>query len=59
MKKIEYDITEAIDLVLNNLALKMVLIARRYEQTLGEIERKTTQSREKVKTALERMGYTW
>jgi len=59
MKKIEYDITEAIDLVLNNLASKVVLIAKRYEKTLGEIEEKTAKSREKVKAALERMGYTW
>ena len=40
MAKIENDINEAIDLVLNNLALKVELIAKRYEKTLGEIERR-------------------
>jgi type I restriction enzyme M protein len=59
MLKIENDIKEAIDQVLNNLASKVVLIAKRYEQTLGEIEEKTAKSKEKVKAALERMGYTW
>ncbi len=59
MTKIENDITEAIDLVLSNLASKVVLIAKRYEQTLGEIEEKTAKSREKMMAALERMGYTW
>ena len=59
MTKIENDITEAIDLVLSNLASKVVLIAKRYEQTLGEIEEKTAKSREKMKATLERMGYTW
>ena len=59
MLKIENDIKEAIDQVLNNLASKVVLIAKRYEQTLGEIEGKTAKSKKKVKAALERMGYTW
>jgi len=59
MAKIANDINEAIELVLNNLASKVVLIAKRYEQTLGEIEEKTAKSREKVKSALERMGYKW
>jgi type I restriction enzyme M protein len=59
MRKIESDINEAIVQVLDNLASKVVLIAKRYEQTLGEIEENTARSREKVKAALERMGYTW
>lgn len=59
MRKIENDINEAIVQVLDNLASKVVLIAKRYEQTLGEIEEKTVKSREKVRSALERMGYTW
>ncbi|MDY2955823.1 MAG: N-6 DNA methylase [Enterococcus cecorum] len=59
MLKIEKDINEAIEQVLNNLASKVILIAKRYEQTLGEIEEKTEQSKAKVKFALERMGYTW
>ena len=59
MAKIENDINEAIDFVLNNLASKVELIAKRYEKTLGELEEKTAKSREKVKAALERMGYKW
>lgn len=59
MAKIEADIANAIDQVLNTLASKVVFIAKRYEHTLGEIEEKTAQSKEKVKTALERMGYKW
>lgn len=57
--KARNDIIDAIDQVLNNLASKVVLIAKRYEHTLGEIEEKTNQSKAKVKSALERMGYTW
>lgn len=59
MLKIEKDINEAIEQVLNNLASRVVLIAKRYEQTLSEIEKKTAQSKAKVKSALERMGYVW
>ena len=59
MAKIENDINEAIDLVLSNLASKVELIAKRYEKTLCELEEKTAKSREKVKAALERMGYKW
>lgn len=59
MARLESDIIDAIDQVLNNLASKVVLIAKRYEHTLGEIEEKTVQSKAKVKSALERMGYTW
>lgn len=59
MSRLENDIIEAIDQVLNSLASKVVLIAKRYEHTLGEIEEKTAQSKAKVKSALERMGYTW
>ncbi len=57
MSRLKSDITDAIDQVLNTLASRVVLIAKRYEHTLGEIEEKTTQSREKVQSALERMGY--
>ncbi|EMW6317272.1 N-6 DNA methylase [Enterococcus faecalis] len=59
MARLESDIADAIDQVLNALASKVVLIAKRYEHTLGEIEEKTAQSKAKVKSALERMGYTW
>lgn len=59
MAKIEGDIIDAIDQVLNALASRVVLIAKRYEHTLSEIEEKTAQSKDKVKSVLERMGYTW
>ena len=59
MSRLESDIIDAIDLVLNSLASRVTLIAKRYEHTLGEIEEKVTQSKAKVKSALERMGYTW
>ena len=59
MERIEDDITNAIEQVLNALASRVVLIAKRYECTLGEIEGKTALSKEKVKSALKRMGYTW
>jgi len=59
MARLENDITDAIDQVLNSLASKVVLIAKRYEHTLGEVEEKTALSKAKVKSALERMGYTW
>ncbi len=59
MAKLEGDITNAIDQVLNALATRVILIAKRYEHTLGEIEEKTNQSKAKVKSALERMGYIW
>lgn len=59
MARLGNDIIDAIDQVLNSLASKVVLIAKRYEHTLGEVEEKTAQSKAKVKSALERMGYTW
>lgn len=59
MAKLEGDITNAIDQVLNALASRVVLIAKRYEHTLSEIEEKTDQTKAKVKSALERMGYKW
>lgn len=57
MARLEGDITHGIDKVLNDLASRVVLIAKRYEHTLGEIEEKTAQTKVKVKSALERMGY--
>lgn len=57
MARLEGDITHGIDQVLNDLASRVVLIAKRYEHTLGEIEEKTAQTKAKVKSALERMGY--
>lgn len=59
MARLESDITDAIDQELNTLASRVTLIAKRYERTLSEIERKMVQSKEKVAAALERMGYKW
>lgn len=59
MLKLEVDIQDEIDQVLNNLSSKVLLIAKRYEHTLGEIEERTAKSRAAVMSALERMGYRW
>lgn len=59
MERLKGDITDATEQVLNGLASRVVLIAKRYEHTLGEIEEKTAMSKAKVKASLERMGYTW
>jgi len=59
MARLESDVTKEVDQVINFLASRVVLIAKRYEHTLSEIEEKTDCSKEKVKSALERMGYKW
>ena len=59
MKRIKNDISEALDLEINGIASKLVEISKRYEKTLGELEAETEKSRDDVKKALERMGYTW
>lgn len=59
MAKLEADIRDEIEQVLNSLSSKVLLIAKRYEHTLGEIEERTEKSRAAVMAALERMGYKW
>lgn len=59
MAKLEMDICDEIEQVLNALSSKVLLIAKRYEHTLGEIEERTSKSRAAVIAALERMGYEW
>lgn len=59
MAKLEADIRDEIEQVLNSLSSKVLLIAKRYEHTLGEIEDRTAKSRAAVVEALERMGYKW
>lgn len=59
MAKLDADIRDEIEQVLNNLSSKVLLIAKRYEHTLGEIEDRTAKSRAAVVAALERMGYKW
>ena len=59
MAKLETDIHDEFEQVLNSLSSKVLLIAKRYEHTLGEIEDRTAKSRAAVMAALERMGYKW
>ena len=59
MPRLYGDINGEIDRILNDYASRVIMIAKRYEHTLGEIEDKTAKSKAKVKQALERMGYKW
>ncbi len=59
MAKLEADIRDEIEQVLNSLSSKVLLLAKRYEHTLGEIEDRTAKSRAAVVAALGRMGYKW
>lgn len=59
MAKLATDVCDEIEQVLNTLSSKVLLIAKRYEHTLTEIEDRTAKSRAAVVSALERMGYKW
>ncbi len=59
MAKLAADVHDEMEQVLNTLSSKVLLIAKRYEHTLGEIEDRTAKSRAAVVSALERMGYKW
>lgn len=59
MKKLNADVVDQIEQVLNAMSSCVLLIARRYEHTLGEIADRTEKSRVAVVAALERMGYKW
>ena len=59
MPRLHGDINSEIERILNEYASRVIMIARRYEHTLGEIEEKTARSKEAVRQALERMGYKW
>lgn len=59
MAKLAGDVSDEVEQVLNTLSSKVLLIAKRYEHTLGEIEDRTAKSREAVMSALGRMGYKW
>lgn len=59
MHKLESDVRDEVEQVLNALCSRVLLIAKRYEHTLKEIEEKTSKSRTAVIAALERMGYKW
>ena len=53
------EIHNEIEGVLNECVSRLVIIAKRYERTLGEIEDSTEKSREAVRAALRGMGYEW
>ena len=59
MPRLYGDINGEIDRILNDYASRVIMIAKRYEHTLDEIENKTAKSKAAVKQALERMGYKW
>ncbi len=59
MPRLYADINGEIDRILNDYASRVIMIAKRYEHTLGEIEDKTAKSKAAVRQALERMGYKW
>ena len=59
MPRISMDINSEIDQVLSMYVSRVIMIAKRYEHTLGEIEDKSAKSKEAVRKALERMGYAW
>ena len=59
MRRLYDDINSEVERVLNAYASRIITIAKRYEHSLGEIEDKTAKSKEAVRQALERMGYTW
>ena len=59
MPRLYGDINGEIDRILSDYASRVILIAKRYEHTLGEIEAKAAQSKDAVRQALERMGYKW
>ena len=53
MYKLESDVRDEVEQVMNTLCSRVLLIAKRYERTLGEIEEKTAKSRTAVMAALE------
>ena len=59
MARLHGDIGGEIERVLNAYASRVVMIAKRYEHTLAELEDKTAKSKAAVRDALERMGYKW
>ena len=59
MARLHEDVNSEIERILNDYASRVILIAKRYEHTLGEIEERTAKSKEDVRKALERMGHTW
>lgn len=59
MVRLATDIANEMDLVLDEVVGRVTTISKRYEHTLDEIEKVTQDSGNKVRLALERMGYKW
>lgn len=57
MSRLETDIQDEIEQKVNAMTSKVLMIAKRYEHTLDEIEKRVAKSRDAVALALERMGY--
>jgi len=53
------DVNGEIERILNEYASRVIMIAKRYEHTIVEIENTVAESKESVRLALERMGYKW
>ena len=59
MPAIHAAINVELDHLINSYVARVVMIAKRYEHTLKELEDKTTKSKAAVREALKRMGYAW
>lgn len=59
MATLSHSVSDEIEQILSDYAARVILIAKRYEHTLSEIEDKTAKARSEVMAALERMGYKW
>lgn len=59
MARLYSDVNSEIERILNDYMSRVIMIAKRYEHTLSELEDRTAQSRAAVHQALERMGYKW
>ncbi len=59
MPAIQERICDVVNSGVHALSSQLLLIARRYEHTLSEIETNVAEARKASMTALERMGYAW
>ncbi len=53
------DVKSETECILIDYMSRVIMIAKRYEHTLGELENNTAQSRDAMHKALERIGYKW
>ncbi len=59
MPAIHAAINSELDRLINSYAARVVMIAKRYEHTLKELEDRTEKSKAAVREAMKRMGYAW